>query len=336
MDRAWRSNAPHQQSPTANMHSPALTQQLNQKIKVEEMEVDDPNAKQGTSPLLTSLLKSPSAAPNPSASMLHNMTNQNRVAAPTITNLLTGSVTNLSSSLAAAQQSNTKTITSSGSVVTTAYPSPIHNQPLTGPPPNDHSMGNIHKFFNEAQIFYCDFDFFSLGNITQSPSQAAPTLSMLLENKQKENMLKMPALARMDSQNAILPMDQHSGDMSTKCEPAEVDFNNAESPIKDDDQLMDVFDDLIPDDIGELADIILGDLINEDEQVAADSHATENLDSQVNLDLKPFQNQPAHSVQPSAVVKDEPRDISENACDSTSNTKLNDAFDELKVITKAT
>lgn len=145
MDRTWRSNTPHQQSPTANIHSPALTQQLNQKIKVEEMEVDDPNAKQGTSPLLTSLLKSPSAAPNPSASMLHNMNNQNRVTAPTITNLLTGSVTNLSSSLAAVQQSSTKTIATSGAAITTAYPSPIHNQPLTGPPPNDHAMGNIHS-----------------------------------------------------------------------------------------------------------------------------------------------------------------------------------------------
>lgn len=57
---------------------------------------DDANTiKQGTSPLLTSLLKSPSAAPNPSPSMLHNLPNQSRVAAPTITNLLTGTVPNL-------------------------------------------------------------------------------------------------------------------------------------------------------------------------------------------------------------------------------------------------
>lgn len=155
---------------------------------------------------------------------------------------------------------------------------------------------------------------------------------MLLESKQKENMLKMPALARTDSQNAICTMDQHSADIATKCEPAEVDFNNAESPIKDEDQqLMDVFNELIPDDIGELADIILGDLISEDEQVAADSHATENLESQVNLDLKTFQSQPAHSTELTAVTKDEPSNVSENACDSTASSKLNDAFDELKV-----
>lgn len=61
-----------------------------QPIKIEEMEIiDDSNTKQATSPLLTSLLKSPSAAPNPSTSMLNTLPNQSRVTAPTITNLLT-------------------------------------------------------------------------------------------------------------------------------------------------------------------------------------------------------------------------------------------------------
>ncbi|XP_055323232.1 bromodomain-containing protein 8 [Sitodiplosis mosellana] len=311
IERTWRSNTNLHQSPSSNIHSPTLTQHLNQKIKVEEMEVDDPNAKQGTSPLLTSLLKSPSAAPNPSSSILHNIANQQtRVAAPTITNLLTGSVTNLSGSLASTPQAGTKTtIATSGTAITTPYPTSMHNQPLTGPGPHDHSMGNI----------------------AQSPSQAAPTLSMLLENKQKENSMKVPPLTRIDSQNSMCSMDQHSsGDIATKTEPSDVDFNNAESPIKDEDQqLMDVFNELIPDDMGELDDIILDDLINE-VQVAGDSHAAENLEGQVNLDLKNFQSQPAHATE-AAVIKDEPSNVSENTCDSTAaNTKVEDPFDELK------
>lgn len=57
MERAWRpliTNSPNQ--------SPKLTPL---KIKSEEMEIDDSTKQPGTSPLLTSLLKSPSPAPNP-------------------------------------------------------------------------------------------------------------------------------------------------------------------------------------------------------------------------------------------------------------------------------
>lgn len=293
------------------MHSP-LAKHLNQNVKVEDAEVDDPNAKQGTSPLLTSLLKSPSAAPNPSPSMLHNLPNQTRVAAPTITNLLTGSVSNLTSSLAAAQQTGTKTMTSSMASITTPYPSQMHNQPLVvghGPPPNDQTTCNI----------------------PQSPSQAAPTLSMLLENKQKESILKMPPLARIDTQTPVCATDQNSGgDLMTKTEPTDAEFNSAESPIKDEDQqLMEVFNELIPDDIGELADILLDDLINE-EQVAAVSHAAENLEGQVNLDLKNFQSQAAHVTEVDQ-VKEEP--ISENASDSIAvSIKMEDTFQALKEV----
>lgn len=317
MERHYRSNA--HQSPTSNLHSPSLTH-LNQKIKSEEMEVDDPNAKQGTSPLLTSLLKSPSAAPNPSSSMLHNLPNQQtRVSAPTITNLLTGSVNNLSSSFAATQQhqqqqAGTKTIPSSTTAITTPYPITMHNQPLTGLPSNDHTMGNV----------------------TQSPSQAAPTLSMLLENKQKENMMKMPPLTKIEGHTSI---DRSSvggsGDATTKTEPTDVDFNSAESPIKDEEQqLMDVFNELIPDDMGDLTDIILEDLINEVN--VGDPNTTEHLDNQVNLDLKNFQNQPTqqHATEPTNVVKDQPTSIiNENACSSTAtSTKIEDPFDELKEV----
>lgn len=313
MEKVWQKSPHHHQnqSPTANIHSPALTQHLNQKIKVEEMEVDDPNAKQGTSPLLTSLLKSPSAAPNPSPSMLHNISNQQtRVAAPTITNLLTGSVTNLSSPLAPSQQSGIKTIASSVGSITTTYPPSMHNQPLTGPPPNDQSMGNI----------------------AQSPSQAAPTLSMLLECKQKENLLKMPPLSRIDSQNSICSVDQQTGgDITAKNEPTDADFTSAESPIKDEDQqLMEVFNELIPDELGELADIILDDLINE-EQVAAVSNAAESLEGQINLDLKTFQS-PTHSTE-TVTIKEESSSVNENPCDSTSaSSKMDATFDELKEV----
>lgn len=322
MERQARTN-PHQ-SPLTTFHSSPLTQHLNQKVKVEEMDVDEVSAstKQGTSPLLTSLLKSPSAAPNPSPSMLHNLSNQARVSAPTITNLLTGSVGNLSSSLAnataaaAAQQSgvNKSTMVSSGTSIAThtVYTSQLHNHPLTGPPSNEQIMGNI----------------------TQSPSQAAPTLSMLLENKQKE-MLKMPPLSRIESQNMMCTtMEQYAAGAAdtTKTEPTDTDFHNAESPIKDEDQnLLEVFNELIPDDIGELADIILDDLIN-DEQVAAVSQAAENLDGHVNLDLKNFQSQSAHPNE-SAEIKEEPIQLNENNCDSTvSAPKIQDPFDALKEV----
>lgn len=344
MERQARTN-PHQ-SPSTAFHASQLTQHLHQKIKVEEMEVDEVNAstKQATSPLLTSLLKSPSAAPNPSPSMLHNLSNQARVSAPTITHLLTGSVSNLSSSLANAAASaavaaavthqsggNKSAMASSGPPITShtvyTHASQLHNHPLTGPPPNDQLIGNI----------------------TQSPSQAAPTLSMLLENKQKE-MQRMPQMSRIDAHNAMCatmnqqqqqqqPQQQqqqhalHSGADTTKTEPPDTDFNNAESPIKDEDQnLLEVFNELIPEDIGELADIILDDLINE-EQVAAGSHAAESLDGQVNLDLKNFQSQAgAHTIQ-AAEIKVEPIHLNENNCDSTvSASKIQDPFDALKEV----
>lgn len=156
---------------------------------------------------------------------------------------------------------------------------------------------------------------------------------MLLENKQKE-MVKMPPLSRIESQNATVctAMEQHPGADTTKTEPTDTDFNNAESPIKDEDQnLLEVFNELIPDDIGELADIILDDLINE-EQVAAVSQAAENLDGQVNLDLKNFQSQSAHTTE-SAEIKEEPIHLNQNNCDSTvSAPKIQDPFDALKEV----
>lgn len=310
MDRAWRNTSHLHQGGSSSHHSPALTQHLNQKIKSDDIEMDDGNTKQGTSPLLTSLLKSPSAAPNPSPSILHNMPNQTRVSAPTITNLLTGSVANLSNALSTGQQSGTKTSHTPSGTITSPFTNQLHNQPLTGPPPNDQMIG-----------------------ITQSPSQAAPTLSMLLENKQKE--MKLPP-SRIDSQpNAVLcTMEQHGTVHTTKNEPNDgADFNSAESPIKDEDQqLMEVFNELIPDDIGELEDIILDDLINE-EQVAGVANVTENLEPQDNLNLKNFQSQPHHNATGTTEAKEEPITVNDNTCDSTiTATKMEDAFDQLREV----
>lgn len=226
--------------------SPTKAPHLNVKVKLEEMEVDDSSSRQGTSPLLTSLLKSPSPAPNPGASILHNVMNlqgnQIRVSAPTITNLLTGSITNLSSSLAAVTQQNlTKTIASSSAAITTPFPAQIQTHtPLTGPPPHDHMASNI----------------------LQSPSQAAPTLSLLLENKHKESMQqKMPPLARIE-QPVIIKSEQapqiiHDKQSINAVETAVPENEVANSPMKDEDQqLMEVLHGLIPDNIDELADIL--------------------------------------------------------------------------------
>lgn len=301
-------------------NSPTIAQHLNSKVKLEEMEIDDPNARQGTSPLLTSLLKSPSAAPNPSSSMLHSMNTQTRVAAPTITNLLTGSITNVSSSLAPAAtraggdttlQANTQTIISSGSSISTPFSTQL---PLTGPAQGDQSMNNM----------------------TQRPSQAAPTLSMLLENKHKENAPKMPPLARIDSQHAVghmIPSKSNDNVGDLKAGPTtNADVNSGESPIKDEDQqLMEVFSELIPGDIDELADIILDDLI--DVEPVATVSAADNLVAQDSLDLKTFQSSPTpvNAREQQTSVKEETNDSNENAGDASAmiNTKTEETFVEV-------
>lgn len=286
-------------------------------MKIEEIDVDDPNSKQGTSPLLTSLLKSPSAAPNPSPSMLHNISNtQTRVAAPTITNLLTGSATNLTNSLAAvAQQTASKSIATSVTSISTAFPSQIQNQPLTGPAPNDQSISNI----------------------AQSPSQAAPTLSMLLESKQKDHH-KLNLMARIEAQQTMHQMVQPSKhfasttDITPKTEPTEADINNtAESEIKDEEQqLMEVFSDMIPDDIDELANIILDGLISE-EQVSTVATVAESFVGQENLDVN--QSQECTTVTDTS-VKEEPSNINENARDASDliEPKINEPVSQIEQV----
>lgn len=201
------------------------------------MEVDDPNSRQGTSPLLTSLLKSPSPAPNPTSSVLHTVsTSQARVTAPTITNLLTGSVTNLSTSLT---QPSTSVTTSPAPVVSN-FNTTIHSQPCTGPVSNEQNNANI----------------------LQSPSQSAPTLSMLLENKNKENIQK-PLMTRME---------QHAAQIATVSNSehkTEQDVPPIDSSYKDEEQqLMEVFNGLISEDeLGDINSIILNPELLEEESI---------------------------------------------------------------------
>lgn len=169
MERAWRpliSNSPNQ--------SPKL---IPLKIKPEEMEIDD-GKQSGTSPLLTSLLKSPSPAPNPI--IIHSVIN----------------------------------------TPTSSRPVPV--------------IQNLIIPTNQL-----------------TPSGAAPTLSALLENK--------PSIKDLTN-------FQESGNVSIKEEEEELFPKNifpdvseiliSTDDVKDDDQqLMDDFNSLIPDNIDELADI---------------------------------------------------------------------------------
>lgn len=257
LERAWRPTAAahlYQQQNSPNQ-SPSKVQQMNIKIKSEDMDIEDGTMRQGTSPLLTSLLKSPSPAPNPGNVMLHTSSSSittptsTRVVAPTITNLLTGSATTISTScstMTVSNQSNT-------------FPVQLMTHSLTGPPPYDQSNPNI----------------------VQSPSQAAPTLSMLLENKTKDqnnmgSQQKMPPLARMDSSSSVqsqgsrhsetAPYNQYApsggssvASIKNNLFPVEDDAveEEAGSPIKDEDQqLMEVFNGLLANNIDELADIL--------------------------------------------------------------------------------
>lgn len=264
LERAWRPNV-HLYSSNSPNQSPSKAPQLNIKIKSEDMEVDDVNLRQGTSPLLTSLLKSPSPAPNPAATLSStNAPNISRVVAPTITNLLTGSCTPV--------QISSTVVTGSAQQQNTTFPAQLMTHSLTGPPSYDQSSANI----------------------PQSPSQAAPTLSMLLENKAKENSLpKMPPLARMDSTHSIRQAEQsfddaNKMDLFPMGEP--IDANEAGSPIKDEDQqLMEVFNGLIPDNIDELADILTGNNANIlNSELLEEESILENVESlmaeQENLD----------------------------------------------------
>ncbi|XP_037026840.1 bromodomain-containing protein 8 [Bradysia coprophila] len=237
-ERAWR---PAHFFQNAANQSPSKPSNLNIKINpAEDMDIDDTNAKQGTSPLLTSLLKSPSPAPNP-ATMLHtsiSSPNNNRVTAPTITNLLTGSLSNI----------------------------PISVQHQTFPVQMPSLAPSIH---------------FEQSNVVQSPSQAAPTLSMLLENKFKESPQKIPPLARIDS-GTFRPqeMNQFQQQIEANIVPVNTvtDSESNEDGTRDEDQqLIDVFN-FIPDNIDDLAEILTPELLENVESMIEEEQRVNEME----------------------------------------------------------
>lgn len=257
----YQQNSPNQ--------SPSKSSHHNLKIKLEEMEVDDPNSRQGTSPLLTSLLKSPSPAPNPTASILNTMNiggNQTRASAPTITNLLTGTINNIPATMSAPSQKNVPGPSTATTSVT--YPNQFQTQPLTGPPSHEHNA-----------------------NVVQSPSQSAPTLSMLLENKNREAAQKP---LRYETQPIKIEATGNEMELGKSFggDLIESDINATDSPIKDEEQqLMDVFNGLIPDD-EDLADILNPEMLEEDAILdnVADLIDAEEV-AQANADNKNFSDQ---------------------------------------------
>lgn len=287
--------------------------------------IDDSNTKQATSPLLTSLLKSPSAAPNPSTSMLNPLPNQSRVTAPTITNLLTGRIDHYYSRFITLHLTLKDTIftkfsslsshpglpqasTSTGIV----YSAQIQHQPLSGPVSND-SFG---------------------GSLTPTPSQAAPTLSMLLENKHAKD--KTVSASMDDASTSMTTKNEQNAGLVTG------DITNADLTIKDEEQqLMDALNDLIPADMDVLAGIILDDLINE-EQTAAVSSVAEALEMDAMAEVAAAAAttaieaaDPTPSTSAAAVAaelaadKSEPNNISDNACDGMDFHTTTDDFLEV-------
>ncbi|KAJ6637930.1 Bromodomain-containing protein 8 [Pseudolycoriella hygida] len=248
-ERAWR---PAHFFQSAANQSPSKPSHLNIKINSnEDMDIDDSNSKQGTSPLLTSLLKSPSPAPNP-GTLLHtsiSSPNNNRVTAPTITNLLTGTISNI----------------------------PVSVQHQSFPVQMPSLTPSMH---------------FEQSNVVQSPSQAAPTLSMLLESKFKDSPQKIPPLARIDS-GTFRQQDssQFQQQIDVNIVPKNLfPVNNVVDNVdpggtKDEDQqLMDVFNGLIPDNIDELADILTENNVILNPELLEEDEILENVESLMDVE----------------------------------------------------
>lgn len=223
--------------------------QLSLMVKSEDVETDEGNSKQGSSPLLTSLLKSPATTPTAS-----NSPTNIRATAPTITNLLTG---------------HTNTVISMGATSTSQSFPLMHNQPLTGPVPTEATPQvslsaplTTNKSLSRPHHF----------QVTQSPSQAAPTLSMLLENK---NSNKSSSGAEQPAEN--IKNEQETNDP----EPMETEDGSC-SPNKDEEQqLMEVFKGLIPDNIDEDIEEILtnNNAIILNPELLEEESILENVDS---------------------------------------------------------
>lgn len=220
---------------------------LTLKIKQEDSESDDPNSRPGSAPLLTSLLKSPSPAPNNQSPVtpVAQSPQNTRSVAPTITNLLTRS-----------NSGQSPIVNQVISTATNQFASAIQTLPLSGPPPPVQENTPI---------------------AAQSPSQSAPTLSMLLEAK------------NIEAAKQIKPSNADVSIKSENNEPVNIKTEDisAESPKEDEQELLEEFKNLIPENFDELASM-LPDLL------------------EGGLDVDPFINE-NEIKSPVQQVKDEPK-----------------------------
>jgi bromodomain-containing protein 8 len=204
MERAWRPNLAYQQqliqqqssmSPKAGGSQTKTKHEQSDMMDVEELSPQ----KHGTSPLLTSLLKSPSPAPG----NLHTGSPSSRSAttAPTITNLLTSGT----------------------------------NIPLLSfdEPPQYQAVQNLFPVASTSTL--------------QSAASQAPTLTKLLDNRATQ--IHTQTMKATTSTYAEQP---YSGAMLMKEAFSMENETDDNSDGKDDENLMEVFKNLIPDDLADI------------------------------------------------------------------------------------
>ncbi|XP_055850260.1 bromodomain-containing protein 8 [Episyrphus balteatus] len=285
-------------------------QQMTTPVKQDQdMDIDETCKPQGTSPLLSSLLKSSSpssvVATTPTTSTV-------RVNAPTITNLLTGVVSSTVSAPSLLQQSS-------------SFQNAPLSKPLTGPGP-----GERHQTPAQAAL---------------SPSQSAPTLSMLLEKNKALPKDQPPAPQQnkqlFDEIKSTAPqVDDASPDVNTETdEPLEEDEpmeDGTLTPTKEEEQqLMEVFKNLMPDNIDELAEIltnnhgILNPAILEEESILEGVESLMDENQEVDddqLDVKPEES--GDLVDDSKNPKIEEKEVLEEAI---TKTEIKDIKEEKEV-----
>lgn len=302
LQKAWRPSTSQQAqitSPVASTSAAAITaataafsqQQLKLNLNIkEEVDTDDSlNSKPGTSPLLTSLLKSPSPAPSTStgAAVTNPQISNVRVTAPTITNLLTGNNTQI-------QQIASTSTTTVGTVQ--------FNQPLVGPI----------SIIPHPQIS------------STTPSKSAPTLSMLLEkNKENSSAAVVTGTAISESISSTSEIkNEPIESISQKSEPMDVDDDGNSTNKDEDQQLMDVFNGLIPDNIDELADILTNNnAIILNPELLEEESILENVESLIDDEEQGDELETKENIQipPSNVKKSE---MDEQTQDDVKNTKV--------------
>lgn len=251
--------------------------QVNTVDQKQNTDTDKIYRQHGTSPLLSSLLKSSSPAQSTTISVT---TSTPRVNAPTITNLLTGLID-----------------TSSNHCIL-PYTSDISSVPVSKP---------ISGFRS------CEKDQNTLQSAL-SPSQSAPTLSMLLEKK------KLPHEFHEPKKNLI--GTELLDKQSAHCEGINVESieDGLMTPTKDEEkQLMEVFKNLMPDNIDELADILTSsqEILNQEileegsilEEVESMIEETEGVDKE-GIVLKPIE----HNMEESREHQDDTNQIISMDC----------------------